>query len=143
MTTSIKYQTKVHFRCGQNGRKHLETGDTPASPVANRVPRVSRLMALAIRFDGLIRDGVVTDQAELARLGHVTRARLTQIMNLLCLAPDIQEALLFLPRVERGRDPIKERQLRPIAAVPDWRRQRGMWQDASGPGGGVVTGCKV
>ena len=87
-------------------------------------------MALAIRFDGLIRDGVVADQAELARLGHVTRARLTQIMNLLHLAPDIQEELLFLPRVERGRDPIQERQLRPIAAVPDWRKQRGMWKEA-------------
>ena len=130
MTTRIKYQTKVHFRCGRNGRKHLETGHTPDTPVeTGRVPRVSRLMALAIRFDGLIRDGVVTDQAELSRLGHVTRARLTQIMNLLHLAPDIQEALLFLPRVERGKEPIQERQLRPIAAVADWRKQRRMWSD--------------
>lgn len=68
----------------------------------------------------------MADQAELARLGHVTRARLTQIMNLLNLAPDIQEAILHLPRVERGRDPITERQLRPIAAVVDWERQRRM-----------------
>ena len=129
MKPSIKYQTKVHFRCGRNGRKHLETGHTPDTLVeAGRVPRVSRLMALAIRFDGLIRDGVVTDQADLARLGHVTRARVTQIMNLLHLAPDIQEELLFLPRVERGRDPIKERQLRPIAATPDWRKQRRIWK---------------
>jgi len=44
------------------------------------------LLALAIRLDQLIRDGVVADQAELARLGHVSRARLTQIMNLLYLA---------------------------------------------------------
>ena len=132
MTTSIKYQTKVLFRCGANGRKHLESGDKPDSQIEpGRVPRVSRLMALAIRFDGLIRDGVVTDQAELARLGHVTRARLTQIMNLLRLAPEIQEAILFLPRVERGRDPIKERQLRPIAAQPDWRKQRTMWSAIS------------
>ena len=129
MTKSIKYQTKVYFRCGRNGRKHLETGHAPTVPVqSGRVPRIARLMALAIRFDGLIRDGVVTDQAELARLGHVTRARVTQIMNLLHLAPDIQEAILFLPRVERGRDPIQERQLRPIVAVPDWRKQRRMWR---------------
>ena len=89
---------------------------------------MSRLMALAIRLDQLIRDGVVADQAELARLGHVSRARLTQIMNLLFLAPDIQETLLFLPPCERGRDPITERELRPIAAVADWERQRGMWE---------------
>lgn len=128
MTRGIKFQTKVHFRCGRNGRKHLETGETPVASVQpGRVPRISRLMALAIRFDRLVRDAVVADQADLARLGHVTRARVTQIMNLLHLAPDIQEALLFLPRIERGKDPIQERQLRPIAAVPDWRKQRRMW----------------
>lgn len=61
------------------------------------------------------------------RLGHVTRARLTQIMNLLCLAPDIQEEILFLPATERGRDAITEKQLRPIAALADWRKQRQLW----------------
>jgi hypothetical protein len=72
---------------------------------------------------------VVSDQAELARLGQVTRARMTQIMNLLQLAPDIQEELLFLPRIERGDALVHVRQLRPIAAVPDWRKQRRMWND--------------
>ena len=84
-------------------------------------------MALAIRFDQLVRDGVVADQAELARLGNVSRARISQIMNLLNLAPDIQEALLFLPRVERGKDPVTERDLRSIVAVTDWTTQRRMW----------------
>jgi hypothetical protein len=84
-------------------------------------------MALAIRLDQLIRDGLMTDQAELARLGHVTRARLTQIMNLLFLAPDIQEEILFLPTFEHGRNPLTERQLRPIAATLCWRKQRRMW----------------
>jgi len=85
-------------------------------------------MALAIRCDGMIRAGEVADYAELARLAHVTRARITQIMNLLMLAPDIQEAILFLPRFEGGRDPIKIRQLQSIALVPDWRKQRRAWQ---------------
>jgi len=98
----------------------------PASPVG-RVLRVARLMALAIRFDQLIRDGVIADQAELARLGHVTRARLTQIMNLLYLAPVLQEEILFLPSVERGRNPLTEKQIRPIAATPSWRKQRKIW----------------
>jgi hypothetical protein len=93
----ITIQRKVHFRQGRRTRRELRPGEA-APTVPGRVPRVSRLMALAIRFDQLIRAGVVADQAELARLGHVTRARLTQIMNLLCLAPDIQEAILFLPR---------------------------------------------
>ncbi len=91
------------------------------------VPRISRLMALAIRFDGLVQRGEVQDYADLARLGYVTRARITQIMNLRNLAPDIQEALLFLPRTLKGRDPIRERDLRSIARVPHWSRQRAMW----------------
>ena len=80
---------------------------------------LSRLMALAIWLDRMIRDGVVTDQAELARPGHVSRARLTQIMNLMNLAPDIQEAILHLPKVREGRDPVTERDLRAIVAVVD------------------------
>ena len=84
-------------------------------------------MALAIRFDQLIRDGVVVDQAELARLGQVSRARLTQIMNLLNLATDIQEDLLALQSSDKGRDWATERNLRAMASVTDWRKQRRMW----------------
>jgi hypothetical protein len=116
----MKIQTKVRFVA--KGRKRLEKGAAPKVE-PGRVPRVARMMALAIRFDGLIRSGVVRDQAELARLGRVSRARVTQIMNLLNLAPDIQEALLFLPRIERGGEPVTERELRPVAAVEDWGRQ--------------------
>ena len=85
-------------------------------------------MALAIRFDRLIKHGEITDQAEIARLGHVSRARVTQVMDLLLLAPDIQEEILFLPRTQSGRDPIREIMIRPIAAVLDWRKQRRMWK---------------
>jgi hypothetical protein len=117
---------KVHFNSGSRSRKELHIGEEAEKPFG-RVPRVAKLMALAIRFDGLIRDGVVADYAELARLGHVTRARITQIMNLLNLAPDIQEEILHQPRVESGRDPVTERDLRPIVVEVDWGRQRGMW----------------
>ncbi len=56
------------------------------------------------------------------------RARVTQIMNLLQLAPEIQEALLFLPRTVKGRDPIRETHIRPIAAELEWRKQRRLWK---------------
>jgi hypothetical protein len=130
MTKKIIFRTKVHFRAGRSGRKHLENGETPPANVElGRVPWISKLMALAIRFDGLVRDGVVTDQAELARLGHVTRARMTQVMNLLQLAPDIQEAILFLPRINHGKEPIQERHLRLITAISDWKKQRRKWRE--------------
>jgi hypothetical protein len=95
----------------------------------SRFPARPGLMALAIRFDQLIRDGVVADQAELARLGRVSRARLTQIMNLLSLAAAIQESLLFLPLIVRGDSQIHERELRPVAAQPNWRSQCQMWSE--------------
>ena len=117
-------QRKVKFARGRRLGKQAQGDATPAG----RVPRVSRLMALAIRLDQSIRDGVVADQAELARLGHVSRARLTQIMNLLCLAPGIQEAILFLPPTVRGRDAVTEKQLRVVAGELDWGKQREMWR---------------
>ena len=126
----LTIQCDVHFTRGQRTRKVIQEGPPPepdAMP-AGTVPRISRLMALAIRFDKLIKAGEITDQADLARLGHVTRARVTQIMNLLQLAPDIQEDILFLPRTFRGRDPIREIMVRPIAAEPDWRKQRRLWK---------------
>ncbi len=54
---------------------------------------------------------------------------MTQILNLLHLSPSIQEELLFLPRVEAGKNPIHEKLLRPIAAEGDWERQRKMWAE--------------
>ena len=88
------------------------------------VPRIARLMALAIRFDRLLRAEEFRDYAELARLGRVTRARMTQIMKLLNLAPDIQEQILFLPNLKG----LNERNLRPIVSRIDWNEQRRMFQ---------------
>jgi len=121
---------RIHFSLRNRGRREIRPGPRPVPDdvPTGRVPRVARLMALAIRFDGLIRSGAITDQADLARLGHVSRARVTQIMNLLHLASDIQEELLFLPRVVCGDDRITERHVRPIIREPAWQDQRRLWQ---------------
>jgi len=131
---SLTFHRTFALTTGSHGRKRLANPDAEPAPTPDtadtppgRVPRITRLMALAIKFDGYLREGVVRDYAELARLGHVSRARLTQIMDLTLLAPEIQEAILTLPRTERGRDPIRELHVRPIAATPDWREQRRMW----------------
>ena len=87
MTTTLTIERAVHFQAQVRGRKELRAGPAPPGPPPDpgRVPRVSRLMALALRFEGLLQAGVVKDYAELARLGHVTRARVSQVMNLLSL----------------------------------------------------------
>jgi len=91
MTQGLTIQRKFHVRRGHCSRKVIKEGPPPEAPPipTGTIPRISRLMALAIRFDRLIKSGEVTDQADIARLGHVSRARVTQIMNLLLLAPDI------------------------------------------------------
>lgn len=127
MSNGFSVKRQFHVQVGRHGRKSLRDKSTEQAPLTGGIPRVARLMALAIRFDELIRDGTVTDQAELARLGHVSRARLTQIMNLLTLAPDIQEELLLQAPTHRGRKHLSERQLRPIAALASWPRQRRKW----------------
>jgi len=104
----------------------VEKDETPKPP--GRVPRITKLMALAIRFEHLLETGAVTGQSDLAELGHVSRPRVTQIMNLLHLAPDIQEAILNLPRVTQGKDPVAERHVRRVAAETSWRRQRVLWR---------------
>lgn len=121
----ITVEHKVHFGRGRRREKKLRVGELPPKP-PGRIPRITKLMALAIKFDQMIRDGVVADYEKLAELGHVSRARMTQIMNLLNLAPDIQEAILFLPRIERGKDAVTERELRPVVAEESWARQREM-----------------
>ncbi|MCK4873638.1 MAG: hypothetical protein KAS72_13025 [Phycisphaerales bacterium] len=126
MTVEFSVHRHRGSRCELREGKAPQEPSTPEPPLGN-IPRVSRLMALAIRFEELIRLGEVVDYADVARLGHVTRARVTQIMNLLMLAPDIQEAILFLPRTVSGRDPITERDIRPIVAELDWNKQRRMW----------------
>ena len=139
MNAQLTFESDIHFHRGSRGAKAMQQGAAPLAIAhePGRVPRVARLMALAIHFDKLLRAGVIADQTELARLGRVTRARVSQVMNLTNLAPDLQEALLFMSRTERGRDAIILRDLQPIASEPDWRRQRSMWRRlaARGPRG--------
>jgi hypothetical protein len=125
MTIEVSVPCRPSGRCG---RKEPRPGGEEAALPPGRVPRVSRLMALALRLDELVRNGQVAHYGALASLGQVTRARVCQILSLLYLAPDIQEALLFLPPTVRGRDPIILADLMPIAAVFDWRKQRRLWK---------------
>jgi hypothetical protein len=81
-------------------------------------------MALAIRFEALVEERKMQDYAELARLGGVTRARMSQIMKLLQLAPDLQEQILFLPAIQG----LNERNLRAVVRRLDWSEQRRLFQ---------------
>jgi len=129
-TSGVTVTFPIHLRNGSKGRKRLRQGERPTVPQVEkgRIPRVSRLMALALHIEGLIQKGVVKDYADLARLGGVSRARISQVMELLNLAPDLQGKLLLLPRTVSGRDHLSERQLRRITAEAKWEAQRRLWK---------------
>lgn len=112
------------------GRKSGKRGNADGLKVPDppRIPRVTRLMALAIKFQEMVDRGEVRDYADLARLGYVSRARLTQIMNLLLLAPDIQEELLTSTTLA-ARPTLPELGLRQVVMLVAWGQQRRLWKE--------------
>ena len=121
------------FASGRRGRsagadQFTNGPKAPGTEPAPRVPRIARLMALAWHIETLVRGGTVSSYAEVARVGHVSRARVCQIVSLRQLAPDLQEELLFLARPAHGREPMPFRQVLSIAAVLDWHEQRRRWR---------------
>ncbi|MFN7893690.1 MAG: hypothetical protein ACK5OC_25610 [Pirellula sp.] len=120
---------KLEFKSGKRTAKTIvEAGTQPEQPMPSRLPRITKMMALAIRLDHLIKSGQVTDQAELAKVGHISRARLTQIMDLNLLAPDIQEEILFLRANQTNQVGLIERELRSISKLICWNKQQQMWR---------------
>jgi hypothetical protein len=115
----------LDFGVRRQRRRERKTTPLSCEPADDSIPRLARMLALAIRMEGLLGSGTIGDYAELARLGHVTRARMTQIMKLLHLAPDIQEQILFLPPLQG----LNERNLRPITNRIDWDEQRRLFRE--------------
>ena len=118
-------EVRYHFP-GQRsaGARKTATAATAAVPVGPGLPRITRLMALAIKLNGMLQQNRELRPSDLATRGSVSRTRITQILNLGNLAPDIQERLLWLPRQAEVRDSITEKSLRRIAGEWSWERQR-------------------
>jgi hypothetical protein len=124
---SVQVETMLPVR-----KRPAESATRPEKPSQPRsrarVPRITRLMALAIKFQGMIERGELGDYADIARLGYVTPARVTQIMNLLLLAPTIQEHILRFGTVPSAESALSERDLRPVTRIADWSQQRLAWE---------------
>lgn len=123
--TPLRLEYTVHFATQAKGRKTIKQGEKPKT--IGHVPRVARLLALAHHFDALIEQGAVKDYAEIAKMAQMSRARVTQILTLKFLAPDIQEHIAMLPQ-SHGTDRISEKKIRRIAMIPEWAMQRLHWQ---------------
>lgn len=98
-----------------------------AGATGGRLPRVTQVLALAIQFQDMIERGEARDYADLARLGCLSRERMSQIMELIWLAPDIQQEILGFPATRTSRFPVSEAAVRRIAANLRWEEQRSLW----------------
>jgi hypothetical protein len=124
MNTSTVIRGTLPFR-RRSAQEHDPTPATVTTKASSsRIPRIARLMALARQIDDSVRSGMVCSYAAAARLAHVSRARMSQILALLNLAPDLQEQLLFLQRPARGRTAPVLRQVLHVASALDWDEQR-------------------
>jgi hypothetical protein len=110
------------------GQNRIGPPRTAKRPPVPKVPHIAKLMALAIRLDHLLESRQIKDQAELARTACITRARVTQVLNLTNLAPDIQRAILELPPALDSTPCLREKEVRSIAIEPNWIKQRKAWK---------------
>ncbi len=123
----IKVKRKIAFQGEVHKRRDAARVKRVKLAQSGRTPRISKLVALASRMQSMIESGQVETFQQLAELGRISQPRMTQVMSLLNLAPDILEELLYLPEVLLGRSPIHERLLRPLTTELNWRVQRRMW----------------
>jgi hypothetical protein len=91
--------------------------------IGDPIPRIARLMALAIRFDGLLPEGKIRDYAELARRGRLTRSPHDADHEAGRSCAGHSGADPFLPPING----LNERNLRRIVSTIDWREQRRMF----------------
>ena len=123
----IKVKRKVAFQGEVHKRRDAAKAVRVMLAESGRIPRIAKLVALASRMQSMIDSGQVESFQQLAKLGRISQPRMTQIMSLLNLAPDIQEELLYLPEIIQGKAQIHERLLRPLTREIDWRVQRRRW----------------
>jgi hypothetical protein len=107
-----------------NRMPKVPASDLPLATKRGRPPRIAQLMALAIEFQAMIDRGEVRRYSDLARLGCVSRERISQLMMLNWLAPEIQELILFQSHARSGRFAVSESDLRMIARLSIWAEQR-------------------
>ncbi|WP_141588627.1 MULTISPECIES: hypothetical protein [unclassified Myxococcus] len=115
----VRRRAEVRFR---------EGATPPPREVSRRPAHVARMLALANHVEAAIERGLVASAADVARQLGFTWARVTHLLDLQLLAPDIQEEVLFPESVD-GKEPLSERNLRAVAQAGTWEVQRERWSE--------------
>jgi len=126
-TFEIEFQLKLSGRA-LNRPSDEQPSETVGRSRFDRYPRIVQVVALAIHFQDMLDRGEIRNHADLARLGCISRERISQVMMLAWLAPDIQQQVLGLPKTPGGRFSVSETALRTIARIASWAEQRMRWE---------------
>ena len=124
----VKFETAA----SKHGQRRIRSPKPSRSESPPLAPHIAKLMALAIRLEHLIETGQIANHAEIARAAGLTRARVTQILNLANLAPDIQQAVLELADHPSESTRLKEADLRDYSQIHCWEKQRRLFQKLLG-----------
>ena len=114
----------VHLVTGKCGHRILRKGKRPKHSKPVRLSRVTRMMALSIKYEHLLSKRLVDSHGELAGLAGADRSVISRIIRLRLLAPDIQEWLIHLPEQNPGGDPVGWTEIRPLTRIVSWEEQR-------------------
>ena len=120
---TAKVITATLHRVQRGHGKNFVAEPRPAKVSTVRPARVAVMLALAHKIAAAIGTRGLHDQADAARRLGVTRPRITQLLYLQQLAPDIQEHVLWLEAVD-GIEPLTERNLRVVMRATAWAQQR-------------------
>lgn len=120
---------EIQFRLHATKPRAAGVPNGPPGSTQGRLPRVTQVLALAIQFQDMLDRGDARDYADLARLGCLTRERMSQIMELLWLAPKIQKEVLGFPPTATSRFPVSEVAVRRIAGILRWTEQQEAWSN--------------
>lgn len=101
----------------------------PTGPV-RRPAKLAITLAIARYLDAQLAHRQVHDRAELAKLLGLSRARITQILDLVLLDPRIQEEVLFAEAIDGVEPPFTQATARRVALIPLWSEQRAAWEKA-------------
>jgi hypothetical protein len=120
----------IAFKGGRAWRQHQQA--VKRTPTRRYPARIARQLALAHALRRRLEREEFADFADMARQLGFTRARVTQLMDLLLIAPEVQEEILFL-ELPPGAQPVSERGLREaVLGTIDWQEQRRRWEGLKG-----------
>ena len=118
----VRVEYEVHFQRDRRARKVVRSGPPPEK-APDALPRIARLLTLAHKWEGMVRRAEAKDYTEIARRMGLTKVRVSQVLGLTLLAPDLQDRLLLAPGEAHAR-PIPEHRLRDVSGEPRWTAQR-------------------